>query len=234
MTHHLGKRRIMFAVVFVLLGLVLCYTGLQSKFIFVCLFLLWAGSNFLVVSLAYFFNWRRVFGKTDQGTLHWPAVLFMAPFLTLTSLTWRLQNLVSPSPIYGEVAPHLYVGRRCQWKELPDGVTLVIDLTAEFATPRSIRESVQTICIPTLDGCCPDWSQCEQAFTALKSNEGGVYICCANGCGRSVTFTAAWMFRKGRCLNGDEAIQLIRMVRPNASPNRDQLDSLRKLAINRC
>ena len=233
MTHRFGRRRIMFVVVFALLGMALCNAAIQAKTNVHFLLLSWAVSNLLIVSLAYLFDWRRVFGKTDQGSLLWPAALFMAPFLTFTHLTWWAQNFFSSSPIYGSVTSHLFVGRRCKFEDLPNGVTLVIDLTSEFATPHSVPDSVQTICVPTLDGCCPVWSQCGQAFETLKNNHGGVYICCANGCGRSVTFMAAWMLQTGQCGDVDEAIQMIRKGRPQANPNPDQLSSLQQFTAAR-
>ena len=233
MIHRFGRRRIIFVIVFALLGMALCNAATQAKTNVSFLLMSWAVSNLLIVSFAYLFNWRRVFGKTDQGLFLWPAALFMAPFLALTHLTWWAQNFFSSSPIYGEVTSHHFVGRRCKFKDLPNGVTLVIDLTSEFATPHSVRDAVQTICIPTLDGCCPVWSQCWQAFVALKNNDGGVYICCANGCGRSVTFMAAWILQTGQCVDVEEAIQMIRKVRPQANPNSDQLSSLRQLTAAR-
>ena len=56
----------MFVIVFALLGMALCNAAIQAKTPVGFLLLSWAVSNFLVVSLAYLFNWRRVFGKTDQ------------------------------------------------------------------------------------------------------------------------------------------------------------------------
>jgi len=66
MIHRFGSRRIMFVIVFALLGMALCNAAIQAKTPVGFLLLSWAVSNFLVVSLAYLFNWRRVFGKTDQ------------------------------------------------------------------------------------------------------------------------------------------------------------------------
>ena len=120
-------------------------------------------------------------------------------------------------------------GCSCNYESLPDGITIFVDLTDEFPTPRSFREQLPTICIPTLDGSIPDWETCRLAFELLSKRRQKVYACCANGHGRSVTFAAAWLGYSGICDSATEAINLIRTHRPHASPNREQRNFLEQV-----
>jgi protein-tyrosine phosphatase len=114
------------------------------------------------------------------------------------------------------------VGRICSFRSLPDHIDLFIDMTAEFPTPRSIRESVEFVCLPTVDGCPPTLEDVGKGFAAIGTEPRRIYICCANGCGRSVTFTAALLGHRGVCHSCTEAVAFIKSSRSVAAPNADQ------------
>jgi protein-tyrosine phosphatase len=186
----------------------------------------WIAANALTISWAYFTSSPGVYGKKQDGSLQWPVALWMASWLLFGRVIWHLQNIVSRTPLYSEIVPDLFVGRLCGYQSLPRDVSVVVDLTAEFPTPRSMRENVLTICLPTLDGCPPDWKKCQQVFELISNQPGRIYVCCANGHGRSVTFVAAWLGLQGKCHSAPDAVKLIQTVRPSAAPNRDQISFL--------
>jgi protein-tyrosine phosphatase len=226
MTGISNRRRMSFAVVFAILRVAVCTTAVRSETRFSHVIFGWFGADFMMVSLAYFMNWPGVFGKTEQGTLRWPSALLMAPILLTIRVVWQLQNTFVRTPLYSEIAPGLFVGRLCNLRLLPKEVSLVIDFTAEFQTPHSIRSKIPTLCVPTLDGCTPDWRKCQQAFELIGGQRRHVYVCCANGHGRSVTFVATWLGKQGVCHSAADAVKLIQAARPSAAPNRDQMSFL--------
>lgn len=222
-------RRLSFAGVFAVIGVAVAVMAFRAHLMAGQVILGWFAANAMTLSLAYFINWPRVFGKTEAGTLRWLPALWMAPMLLLFRAVWLLQNIVVRNPPYNEVAPDLFVGRLCGGESLPKDVSVVIDLTAEFPTPRSLRKKCGVIYLPTLDGCPPDWETCQRAFELIGDQHRRIYVCCANGHGRSVTFMATWLRQTGQCDSTNDAVQLIQAARPAAAPNHDQMSYLSKM-----
>lgn len=219
-------RRMSFAAVFAALATAIALSAVTANAIISRVILVWIAAIAVTISLAYFTSSPGVYGKKEDGSLRWPVAFLMAPWLLFVRMVWHLQNIVSRTPLYSEIAPDLFVGRLCQYQSLPGDVSVVVDLTAEFPTPRSLQGKVLTICMPTLDGCPPDWEKCQQVFDLIDSQSGRIYVCCANGHGRSVTFAAAWLGLQGKCLSAADSVKLIQAARPSAAPNRDQLSFL--------
>ena len=222
-SHH---RRTSFAVVFAALFVAIAFTAVRADSTIWKSVLGWIAAGTLLLSIAYFINWPGVFGKSEVGSLRWPIVMLMAPMLLFVRIVWQLQNIAIRTPLYNEIVPDLFVGRLCNYESLPEGVSVVVDLTAEFQTPHSLQPRVQIICLPTLDGCPPDWQKCQQAFALIGNNHHRIYACCANGHGRSVTFMAAWLGYQRKCNSAIEAVRLIQAARPTAAPNSDQMSFL--------
>ena len=226
--------RYLFAVVFAGLGAVLLWKSVTSEHLAGTLIFGWLSLDLLLVSIAYLRQNARVFGKTDDGTMRLLPAIVMAPFLFFTWLVWWLQNLFSKEPIWNEVMPGLFVGRRCSFDCLPPNATTIIDLTAEFPTPRKIRRHTKVMCVPTLDGCSPDRADCLRLFDVLNENDDAVvYVHCANGHARSVTFVAGLLTNKGITNTPDAALQKLKQCRPRASPNADQRRFLQELVSRR-
>jgi len=217
------RRRLTYATCFTVLGLVLLgaattFDGGAAAFVSA-----WCAVCLLILAVAYFRTWPRVFGKTDAGRLRPARAVIMAPYIVLSAIVWRLQNLFLDQRPWSQITANLFVGRRCRAAMLPPGTTLVIDVTAEFLTPRSIRESVSFLCSPTLDGCAPTLEQCRAAFESVSwDSHPVVYVCCANGAGRSVTFVAMFLGWLGGAESAEEAIALICQARREAGPGTDQ------------
>jgi hypothetical protein len=224
--------RFLFAIVFAGLGAVLLWKSLTSQRLTGALIVGWLSLDLFFVSIAYLRQNSRVFGKTDNGTMRPLPAIIMGPFLCFTWLVWRLQNLFSREPIWNEVMPGLFVGRRCSFDCLPPNATTVIDLTAEFPTPGKIRRYTKVVCIPTLDGCSPNQADCLRLFDRFNENDDAVlYVHCANGHARSVTFVAGLLTKRGITNRPDAALQKLKQCRPRASPNADQRRFLHELLL---
>ena len=63
----------------------------------------------------------------------------LLPYLALTWFAWHLRRLVSRQPCCHEVAPGLWLGRRPLAREVPAGVVLLVDLTAEFCAGTGVH-----------------------------------------------------------------------------------------------
>src|SRR5512141_2977240 len=97
---------------------------------------LWSGCAFAVVGVAYLAHRARVFGKRPDGRLALVPVLALWPFVMLTWLTWHLVRQSRREPAWNVLPGGITIGRRLLAHEVPDGITAIVDLTAEFAEPR--------------------------------------------------------------------------------------------------
>jgi protein-tyrosine phosphatase len=216
-----------YALIFLLLGVSL--VTLAVSFEGVCWLLLWPAFDGLLLSAAYAGLGPRVCGKRADGRLAWWAVVLLLPYLGLTWFVWHLSRLVSRERPCHEVAPTLWVGRRPFAHELPPGVSLVVDLTAEFVAHREVLRGRTYLCLPTLDLSAPD----EKAFQHLVSRvagwQGTVYVHCAAGHGRSAAVAAAVLIARGLAGSVEEAESLMRKVRPGIRLTPAQRSLLRRI-----
>lgn len=212
-----------FAGAFLCLSIFLLWYAARATNLVVALLIVWVAFDFLLVAFAYLWRMPRIFGKTRQGTLlPFPAGL-MLPFLLMVWIVWRLQYAVVSEPIWNEVVPGLYVGRRCRWHQLPPNTTSVIDCTAEFPADRVSRQALNWLCLPILDGCAPTWEDCRRAFDFVDCQPGStLLIFCANGHGRSATLAALLLMKRRIAHTPDAAMETIKHCRPQAALNAEQ------------
>lgn len=97
--------------------------------------------------------------------------------------------------VYHEVAPNLWLGLRLRAWELPEFITLVVDLTCEYTRHR--QWTCAYLCVPTLDDAVPDRAQYERAIVRVVNWSGPVYVHCAAGAGRSALLAAGVLLRRG-------------------------------------
>lgn len=213
-----------YALVFLLVGTALIFAGFSHGN--VRWLALWSGISFLTVAAAYAGLGAGVLGKRQDGTMAWWAVILLLPYLLFVWGLWHLVRMVSREDCYNEIAPGVWLGRRALEKELPSGVNLVVDLTAEFPEPKGVRSNRVYLCLPTLDDSAPD----DEAFGRLVERvitwQNGVYIHCASGHGRSATVAAALLIAKEIAEDEQQAETLLKRARPGVQLNKAQRDLL--------
>lgn len=178
-----------------------------------------AVATFMALGFAYYARQPHIFQKSSDGRLpsfawvmFWPYFLYNYSLLT----AWRW---LSREPVFAEVEPGLYWGRRLCWNErrLIEHLEplAVLDLTAEFAEPEFMREQGEYLRLPILDMAPPLQRDFERALQFIEEHRGrqNIYVHCALGHGRAAAIMAAWLVLEGRCQSVAEAEAWLRQRR---------------------
>lgn len=176
--------------------------------------LLWPAITFAVVGAGYLGLGAGPLAKRADGTRPLWALVVWFPYLATMRTGWQLLRWLTPEDQYNEVAPGLFVGRRCLADELPEGTRLVVDMTAELTVPVGVRERARYLCVPTLDGHVPSRDALRRLVDEMVDAEPPVYVHCAAGHGRSATVAAAVLLARGQARDVEEAIAIMRRSRP--------------------
>ena len=209
------KHAALFFTLGTLMGMVPCLDGCGWTWI-----ILWLAMNMLMLGVAYARCDSSVFGKQADGTLSPVRVLIFLPYLLLTWGVWRL-CLWLPEPKIHHINEKLTVGRRLVGNERPTGITTVLDMTAEFAEPASVRNGVRYISLPTLDALAPSTEALRTAIHDVKPDEH-VFIHCAQGHGRTGLAATALLLQRGLVKEIDDGLTMLRNVRPGIGLSRVQ------------
>lgn len=186
------------------------------------LVLLWPAVSLTLVALAYGGLGVAVFEKDRGGRIAVPARVLLAPYLAAAHLNSRVWTRADARRV--EIADGVFLGRFPAAEDL-DGVTTVVDVTAEFSRPPG---SVAWVSFPMLDLVAPEPEALRRAAMAVETAraQGPVLICCALGYGRSVAVAALWMRRFGHAATLDEAVARLRGHRPRLVLKPAQLTAL--------
>lgn len=179
----------------------------------------WSGLSWMMAGFGYAFLGARAFGKQTDGRLPLQNIVLLLPFLLVTWLLWHLQIALSKELHHVEVAPGLWLGRRCYVHELPSNIRTVVDLTAEFAEPSTVREGRSYLCLPTLDASVPTTLAFAELVESISHSEAPIYIHCALGHGRSATVVVAALVAKGIDTSLVAAEQRVKRARPGIEIN---------------
>ncbi len=121
---------------------------------------------------------------------------------------------------WDEVVPGLRIGRVLNREEanvvIGQGVTAVLDLTAEFSEARPLT-GVEYLNLPILDLTAPTRGQLDMAvsFITRQIENGTVYVHCKIGYSRTAAVVACYLLASGKAHSPDEAMDLLRRVRPS-------------------
>jgi protein-tyrosine phosphatase len=187
-----------------------------------------ASRAFCMVALAHFGAGARVFGKGPAGRLGVMACLAMGPYLGLSYFLWWMNACTSREACCHEVVPGIWLGRRPGASEVPTGVRVVADLTAEFHEGTHVRNGRRYMCVPVLDTGVPADEALALLIDDLAREEGPLYVHCASGHGRPAMVVAAVLVRRGMVRTVEEAEALIRKVWP-----RVRLGKCQRAALDR-
>lgn len=188
----------------------------------------WSGLSWLLAGCGYAFLGVRIFGKQTDGRLPLKNIVLLLPFLLMTWLLWHLQIALSKESHHVEIAPGLWLGRRCYARELPPNIRTVVDLTAEFAEPATVRAGRSYLCLPIPDASIPSVNAFSELVEAIVHSEWPVYIHCALGHGRSATVMVAVLLAKGIETSLTTAEQRIKQARPGIEINAVQQTLLKE------
>lgn len=182
-----------------------------------------------VACAAYVRNRPEWLGKRD-GAMSARALVLL-PYLVAFGIACRLMRWWRPADRPTEVAPGIWVGGRVTAGTLPPGVTMVIDLVAEYAADAPLRSLLGYRSLPVLDGGVPPDVP---AFVALvreaAEGRGGVLVHCDSGRGRAPTFAAALLVARGIAPDVDGALAVLRARRAVVAPTRSDLAFLAAVA----
>lgn len=182
----------------------------------------WPALSFGAVAAGYLGLGPGVLGKNAAGARASWAALFHLPFFGLSWVMWQLLRLLGGESPWDEVSPGVYVGRRCTVGELPPGLLMVVDVTAEFLEPAGVQAAVTYRCLPTLDVMAPPAESFAALVEEIAAVEGPVFIHCAAGHGRSATVAAAVLVRRGVEEDIGAAVATMKARRPRVRLVRDQ------------
>jgi protein-tyrosine phosphatase len=197
--------------------------------------LIWPIVSLGVAAIAYFGAGPGIFRKRE-GRLPWTAWWAQGPVLLgheISRLYYRRQCRA-----WDELTPRIWIGSVLSRGEaaaaVREGVTAVLDLTAEFSESAPFR-GVNYRNVPVLDLTAPPFEQLEEmaAFIEAESSKGIVYVHCKIGYSRTAAAAIAYLLRTGKVRTVTEAVQRLRQVRPTIVIRPEVMTALNEFASKR-
>ncbi|WP_435021186.1 dual specificity protein phosphatase family protein [Tundrisphaera sp. TA3] len=192
----------------------------------------WSALSFGVMAVVYLGGGVQILGKRPDGrraAWAWP---LLGPYFALNGAGFALYRLSRRGDRPDPIAPGVWLGRRMTAAEarragMPPWAS-VLDLAAEFAEARPLREGVAYRSIPVLDGTAPASAELSEAVAWLmgRAGSGPILIHCALGHGRSATVAAAYLMAAGLAPDAASAMARIREARPGVAWNPAQARAL--------
>jgi protein-tyrosine phosphatase/membrane-associated phospholipid phosphatase len=194
--------------------------------------LMWPAASLAIVAGAYFGLGPAIYRK-GQGRLPLSTRCVLGPVLAGQYASLRYyQRQCRP---YDVIMPGVWIGRKLNDLEAAEatkkGVTAVLDLTAEFDEARPFLQ-LSYLNIPILDLTAPGQDQLRTmaAFIEQHSSTGVVYVHCKIGYSRSAGAIAAYLLSSDRAASVDEALSMLRAVRPSIVVRPEIVQALREFS----
>ena len=187
------------------------------------------------LAVAYLGEKPSVFLKEPTGELPFVSWMLFWPMHLYSNLVWRYWRHATREPVFCEVMPRLYLGRRLGYNErerlAPLGELAVVDLTAEFAEPQFIREENYYLCLPTLDLTAPSYHDTRAALEFIHGHRAKrpVYVHCALGHGRAAFIVLLYAVQQGHFASLEEGYARLKSLRYGVHLTRAQLREARKI-----
>lgn len=179
--------------------------------------LLWIAAALGIVASGYYWFGGTVYRK-HHGRLPFSTRYLLAPVLIGQQIS--LKYYQRQCHAWDEVAPGVLIGRQLSRREaqaaLDSGVTAALDLTAEFSEAAPFLKMCY-LNVPILDLTAPTMLQIDTAveFIRKEASRGKVYVHCKIGYSRSASIVGAYLLAAGHVETADEAVSLLRSVRPS-------------------
>ena len=175
------------------------------------LWLLWGSVACIIVVLIYANLGPKAFQKMSNcGQMSFASQLLLAPYLLAVRLnrTYWLRNI----PKSVAVTEHVSVGSILASSEFHS----IVDVCAEY--PCDASQKQQYALIPLLDMVPPSVEELRHAAEAIQHQMSNtsepILVCCALGYSRSIAVVLTWLVRYRHCSNLEEALNLLKIVRP--------------------
>jgi protein-tyrosine phosphatase len=183
---------------------------------------------FFGVGLAFGLKKPRVLLKAKNGRLSLFSYIFFWPYLLLNNLSLGVYRLISRENPIDEIIPNLYLGYK-PWridkeKFIQKGIRSVVDLTSEFGEAGFILKNFNYLSVPLLDARPPTQDQLRNtvAWIDEQLKNGGVFVHCALGHGRSATIIGAYLLNAKITSKVQYAVDFIKSKRPKINLHRGQ------------
>lgn len=155
--------------------------------------------------------------KKQNGRLPWGTRLLLAPWLLGQWLSWK--HYRKQSALCDKLTDRVWLGPlpddAMARQLIADGVTHVLDMTAEFDAPAAFRAlpgykniAVSDLTAPTAEQMCE-----AAAFIESAQTLGIVFIHCKAGYSRTAAAVGAWLIQRGS--SAAQAIEQLRAARPH-------------------
>lgn len=197
--------------------------------------LLWPATSLAIVAMGYAGAGVGVFRKR-AGAIAPGARLVLAPVLIGQWLSWLWYS--TRSRAWDEVVPRLWIGRRLSKRDATrarrDGLTAVLDLTAESSECASLRNGVYEN-VQVMDLTAPTIEQIDGSIAFIKQhlqqgNTGAVLVHCKAGYSRSAAIVGAYLLRAGHAKSAADAMTMLRAVRPRIVIRREARAAIESFA----
>jgi protein-tyrosine phosphatase len=193
--------------------------------------LLWPAVALAIVAAAYFQFGAFVFRKID-GVIPWSTLVVLGPCIAGQHISrWYYRRRCRA---WDAVTPDVWIGAALNDSEaiaaIGEGVTAVLDVTAEFSAPPAFR-AIAYHNIPILDLTAPQTDQLREMATFIGEHAKGgiVYVHCKIGYSRSAAAVASYLLLSGRAVDVEDALMTIRRARPSIVIRPEVLAALRAL-----
>lgn len=192
--------------------------------------LLWPALVYAAIAIGYMGVGARVLGKRPDGTRSPVVHAVMLPYIGVAWLVWRAVRRRKRIEPYDRIGPGILVSRRLYPHEVPAGLALIVDFSAEFDEPRGVREAAPYLATSVLDGALPRIEEYLELVDRLAAVEGDMLLHCAAGHGRSATVAAGVLLRRGVVGSAEEAVAVLDHARPTADLSEHQREMVRAVS----
>jgi predicted protein tyrosine phosphatase len=195
-------------------------------------FLIWPLISLGITAAAYFGAGPGIFRKSD-GRLPWTTWWTFGPVLLGHELSRRFYRRQCRA--WDELTPRVWIGSVLSHREATEavrqGITAVLDLTAEFSEPAPLRAPKYRN-IPILDLTAPTKCQLEEMaeFIETESADGIVFVHCKIGYSRTAAAAGAYLLRSGKVESVADVLARLREVRPTIVVRPEVVAALEELA----
>ncbi len=225
---HLASRYGVLAIGLGLVTLVAIQRGMVVGHVwhFVTLLALWCTGTAAMLHLSYASNDYACFGKDETGRMPFLYTLAFLPYLIPLNLRQRILIGFGGEKPWNKLGDGMWMGRRPSKPEhLPDGITVCVDLAAEFPSSSFIRSWCgRYVSFPILEASVRSVDDLATCIDSLPA--GGLYIHCAQGHGRTGFFACAFLLRRGIVKTLPQAEAMVIQARPDIKLRRAQREFL--------